>query len=148
MESKFRVCSCQAKRTEIKNPGGLYSLSHSDGGFWVSATNLSTLFLSIMFQVTVWDYDRFGANEFLGKDLIWDLSLNISQTYLFCNSPSVLLAIKQHESKALSLSGWPSVNSQSQWKWISGSGSQSVHWNNESMLIFHLTELYLLNKFY
>ena len=58
-----------------------------------------------MFQVTVWDYDRFGANEFLGKDLIWDLSLNISQTYLFCNSPSVLLAIKQHESKALSPAG-------------------------------------------
>ena len=24
-------------------------------------------YLKILFQVTVWDYDRFGANEFLGS---------------------------------------------------------------------------------
>ena len=69
MESKFCLRSCEAKRAEI---------SDSWGGFYLKIVELSSRFWQklapahkqqfLLFQVTVWDYDRFGANEFLGKN--------------------------------------------------------------------------------
>lgn len=71
-----------------------------------------------MFQVTVWDYDRFGANEFLGKALRFYLLTFHKLICFVFNYPSVLFVIKQHESKALAQ---PS-------RQLTVSGNESEYW--------------------